>query len=98
MVKIITVKFFIMIENCHYCAVGQIACVEDKPGALTELDRLEGVVFNWQIKVQQQQMAILDEEERLIRTQMEAITNQIKGTLIHFYIQVVFFTFLSPLP
>lgn len=53
--------------------------MEDKPGAITELERLEGVVFNWQIKVQQQQMAILDEEERLIRTQMEAITNQIKG-------------------
>lgn len=88
MMKIITVKLFIIIENCHCCAVGQIACVEDKPGALTELDRLEGVVFNWQIKVQQQQMAILDEEERLIRTQMEAITNQIKGTVIHFYIQV----------
>lgn len=40
---------------------------------------MEGVVFNWQIRVQQQQMAILDEEERLIRCQMEAITHQIKG-------------------
>lgn len=50
-------------------------------------------MFNWQIKVQQQQMAILDEEERLIRTQMEAITNQIKGKVIYFYI-VIFCIFI----
>jgi hypothetical protein len=55
--------------------------VEDKPGVIKELERLEGIVFDWQIRVQQQQMAILDEEEKLIRTQMEAITNQIKGII-----------------
>lgn len=94
-IMFITVYFYIIIQNYHCCAVWQIACVEDKPGAITELERLEGIVFNWQIKVQQQQMAILDEEERLIRTQMEAITNQIKGTVIYFYVVVfrIFITF-----
>ena len=42
---------------------------------------LENEVYEWQVKIYELHMQILDEEERLAKTQSEAITRDIQGKL-----------------
>ena len=59
----------------------QIASVDEKPGVKREITMLENEVFEWQVKIYELHMQILDEEERLAKTQSEAITRDIQGKL-----------------
>ena len=59
----------------------QIASVDEKPGVKREITMLENEVFEWQVKIYELHMQILDEEERLAKTQREAITRDIQGKL-----------------
>lgn len=53
--------------------------MDDKPGKTEKIGNLEKMVYDCQVKVHSQQMRILDEEERLAKSQLIAITRQIKG-------------------
>ena len=59
----------------------QIASVDEKPGVKREITMLENEVYEWQVKIYELHMQILDEEERLAKTQREAITRDIQGKL-----------------
>ena len=63
----------------------QIASVDEKPGVRREITMFENEVYEWQVKIYEIHMQVLDEEERLAKTQKEAITRDIKGILHNFW-------------
>ena len=66
--------------------------MEEKPGIKQELMRLENQTFEWQVKIYDLHLDILREEEKLAKTQKDAITRNIEGidffetyVLTHFF-------------
>lgn len=57
----------------------EIASLDETPNIQKQLEYLETRVFEWQIKIYQQQMNILDEEEKICQTKMEAIKKNLKA-------------------
>ena len=62
--------------------------MDEKPGVQREITRLENEVYDWQIKIYELHMQILDEEEKLAKTQREAITRDIKGLYTRFELTI----------
>ena len=63
--------------------------MDEKPGVQREITRLENEVYDWQIKIYELHMQILDEEEKLAKTQREAITRDIKGLYTLFELTIL---------
>jgi len=56
--------------------------MEESPGIRQDLISLEDEAFGWQIKIYDLHLDIFREEEKLAKTQKEAITRTIEGTEI----------------
>ena len=57
----------------------EIASLDETPNIQKQLEYFETKVFEWQIKIYQQQMNILDEEEKICQTKMESIKKNLKN-------------------
>ena len=81
------IEHFIMLSNCvaPVFVLHQIASVDERPGVQRELLHLENQVYDWQLKIYDLHLDILREEERLAKTQREAITRDIQGKLTQSY-------------
>ena len=52
----------------------------EKPGGIQrELEVLEESVYDWQVKVHEHHLAVLDEEERLLRMHIKSLKQEQQG-------------------
>ena len=61
-------------------ALFQIVSLMETPGGIKmELDSLEESVYDWQVKVHKHHLAIIGEEERLLRMHIKALKQEQLG-------------------
>ncbi|CAC5396926.1 unnamed protein product [Mytilus coruscus] len=57
----------------------EIASLDETPNVQKQLEKLETKAYEWHIKICQQQMKILDEEEKICQAKMEALKKNLKA-------------------
>ncbi len=57
----------------------QIASLEEKPGVRKVMVDLEHKVYEWQVKVYNTHLRLIQEQEALIKTQMKPLQLECKG-------------------
>ena len=69
-----------MLIICSY----QIACNAENPDSIKEVDLLEMQIYEKQLVIFDNNLAILDEEEKLLRHRIDKIVWYKKGSPMHY--------------
>lgn len=68
------------IKSFYMLLILQIASLEERPGGVAkELVKLESKIYEWQVKILNVQLQILEQEETQLKALMGAMNNQIEG-------------------